>query len=136
MRICRLKFCFEIPSFFIPFTCSLKSESCKIHWENAKKKSGIMKSGLDAMPLFLLLQSTDSFWLILPMCACSSSPSKVRAFSTSVRRSRANFNGWQRRRSPFKIAVPSARRGGAGVRRYHQMACFAGALSYAAAAAG
>ena len=45
------------------------------------------------------------------MCAYSSSPSKVRAFSTSVRRSRANFNGWQRRRSPFKIAVPAARRG-------------------------
>ena len=45
------------------------------------------------------------------MCTYSSSPSKVRAFSTSVRRSRANFNGWQRRRSPFKIAVPAARRG-------------------------
>ena len=70
-----------------------------------------MKSGLDAMPLFLLLHSTDSIWLILPMCACSSSPSKVRTFSTSVRRSQANFNGWQRRRSPFKIAVPAARRG-------------------------
>ena len=26
----------------------------KVHWENAKKKSGIMKSGLDAMPLFIL----------------------------------------------------------------------------------
>ena len=26
----------------------------KVHWENAKKKSGIMKSGLNAMPLFLL----------------------------------------------------------------------------------
>ena len=26
----------------------------KVHWENAKKKSGIMKSGLDGMPLFLL----------------------------------------------------------------------------------
>ena len=49
--------------------------------------------------------------LILPMCTYSSSPSKVRAFSTSVRRSRANFNGWQRRRSPLKIAVPAARRG-------------------------
>ena len=49
--------------------------------------------------------------LILPMCTYSSSPSKVRAFSTSVRRSRANFNGWQRRRSPFKIAVPAAWRG-------------------------
>jgi hypothetical protein len=45
------------------------------------------------------------------MCTYSSSPSKVRAFSTSVRRSRANFNGWQRRRSPLKIAVPAARRG-------------------------
>ena len=49
--------------------------------------------------------------LILPMCTYSSSPSKVRAFSTSVRRSRANFNGWQRRRSPIKTAVPAARRG-------------------------
>ena len=26
----------------------------KVYWENAKKGSGIMKSGLDAMPLFLL----------------------------------------------------------------------------------
>ena len=25
-----------------------------VHWENAKKKFGIMKSGLDVMPLFLL----------------------------------------------------------------------------------
>ena len=31
-----------------------KGSDSKIHWENVKKRSDIMKSGLDAMPLFLL----------------------------------------------------------------------------------
>ena len=30
------------------------SQLSKVHWENEKKESGIMKSGLNAMPLILL----------------------------------------------------------------------------------
>ena len=39
------------PKEFSHFLQTLGSHS-KVHWENAKK-SGIMKNGLDAMPLFL-----------------------------------------------------------------------------------
>ena len=44
------------PTFPKEFSHFLQTQGShsKVHWENAKKKSGIMKSGLDAMPLFLL----------------------------------------------------------------------------------
>ena len=41
-----------LPMWLSQFSFAKGSHS-KIHWENAKK-SGIMKSGLDTMPLFLL----------------------------------------------------------------------------------
>ena len=44
-----------IPGFSLHFPKELSYGYLrKVHWENGKKKSDIMKSGLDAMPLFLL----------------------------------------------------------------------------------
>ena len=44
------------PTFLKEFSHFLHTQGShsRVHWENTKKKSGIMKSGLDAMPLFLL----------------------------------------------------------------------------------
>ena len=43
----------SLPSWLSQFSFAKDSYS-KVHWENSKKKSGIMKSGLGTMRLFLL----------------------------------------------------------------------------------
>ena len=57
------------PKEFSHFLQTLGSHS-KIRLENAKKNSGIMKSGLDAMPLFLLDDLLSISFIILTFGGC------------------------------------------------------------------